>query len=191
MRVYNTAGELVRTIRKPGAGGNYLKLGIGDVIGIKPGETNVKLNYTQDDFVEWNGLNEDGKAVSPGIYEIQFVLYTDEGRQIEASKTVTILIDTGLKLEGLMAYPNPADLSKGEIKIAWNKTGPGIMKLALFNAAGERIRVDSARSESGIFVMPLRTPLNGLISQGVYYISAELQMDNGKRAFGGIKIAVK
>jgi len=191
MRVYNTAGELVRTLRKPGAQGDYLKLSIGDVIGVKPGETNVKLNYTQDEYMEWNGLNEDGRAVSPGIYEIQFVLYTAEGRQIEASKTVTILIDSGLVIEGLKAYPNPAEISDGSVSIAWNKAGPGMMKITLYNAAGERIRVDSARAESGMFTLPLRTPWNGLISHGVYFVTVEAVLDNGKRASEGIKIAVK
>ncbi len=206
LRVFNSAGELVRTIReqKPAKLSNVALKVIcnnkaGEVVGInKDGTSQITVKYGEDtsDFIVWDGKNAAGMTVSSGTYEMQVIIVTPDGRSIQSSKSVIILNEGNNYLEEVKAYPNPyVGKSRSFITIAWkgkdNKIPYGDAVISIYNAAGELIaRLTEDASKLSV-KWNMKTAGGDNVSQGYYICVVELKNNEGYLDRKWIKIAVK
>jgi len=147
LRVFNNAGEIVRTIRDYNADtANQLKMNVEPSYLISK-DTGGQIDVFYNDngnYIMWDGKNESGYAVSSGTYELQVIVKTEQNDVVQASKRVVIMYEPKEFLSGARVYPNPF-ISAGaqEAVIEWNFTGSietGSISIAIYNIAGELVK---------------------------------------------------
>jgi len=143
MAIYNSSGEIVRTIRKNTLPPDVMKLTVADVIIVEKTGSDITINYGPGtaDYMKWDGKNDQGIAVTSGVYEVQVTSLTMSGKTAVVSKTVSILAAGNNKYMGdIKAYPNPYSNS-GNITFAWTTVGiQGDMVISVYNINGELIK---------------------------------------------------
>lgn len=154
MKVFNTAGEAVRTIRVNNPAADELTLKIEEDISFGKNDNPVSIEYAPGSFIDWDGKNDLGVRVGNGVYEIQFVLTNHSGRMIQGSRTVNILnerIDSSLGDVKIMPNPyrGPVVSKVDHIDIGWSFTGTGWVTVYIYNLQGEQVKKFKARLEDG------------------------------------------
>ncbi|PKL92617.1 MAG: hypothetical protein CVV21_02345 [Candidatus Goldiibacteriota bacterium HGW-Goldbacteria-1] len=198
-RIYNSAGELVKLLRtQPSAKGQKVALKIQDIIIIEPQSAKIKLYYNEDEYLEWDGTNEAGLAVTNGTYEIQVIMKTAEGRLIEASKSVIILTEKTDYLADPIIAPNPVTHKEGRTLIVWDplalynpSAAKGIMEIRIYSLAGEKVKEIRCALQNGAAQWDLKSESGGQVSNGVYVVVLEAIRDDGQLNRKKIKMAVK
>jgi len=194
INIFNTAGELVRRIEERKATAGRISLGIEDVMIIGKDNPGVLINYADGASIMWDGKNNEGKMVSSGVYEIQVEVKTGDGFKTEASKSVTILNDSGNDSLGeVKAYPNPYYVIPElniPMTITWANAGPGKVRVKIYNVAGELVKEFKADRAAGSLMWDAKSAGGASISSGVYIIYIEGQKDSGEKEVKKLKVVV-
>ncbi|MCE5301287.1 MAG: hypothetical protein LLG37_10520 [Spirochaetia bacterium] len=195
IKIYNSAGELVRILEKPGVPSGNISLGIEDVVQVGKDMNNITIEYAPGSSIQWDGKNSNGVTVSSGVYEVQVEVQTAEGTSTVASKSVTVLSagDKAL-LTGVKAYPNPltiADELDHDITIQWTAAEDGEAFISIYNMAGEK--VDGFRTTLAAGVTGVKWTLKAAdvkFSSSVYVIIIEAKAAGGSKQRVVVKSAV-
>ena len=199
--IFNSAGELVRTIRDyKDVSNTSISLKVGNnntgMVVIEKGSNNINITYGTGltDYVSWNGLNDQGIAVSSGNYEVQVNLVTNEGKQTVASKTIIVLSENSKYMGDVGIWPNPyvakASVTK-QVKFVWNPgTEDGWMNVTVYTIAGEKVRSFNAALQSGSLTWDLKTNDNSLVGNGYYVVVYESQNTSGRLDRKTLKMAI-
>jgi hypothetical protein len=173
LKIFNSAGEIIKTIRqdKPSAGSLTLK--IDEVLKLEDGGPPITFEYAPGQDLTWDGVTDQGVRVNNGTYELQFVLNNSAGASSQASKTVVILVQA-LKssLGDVKAYPNPykgPDFSSTDhITFAWDYKGTGWVNVLIYNMYGEQVRKLFAKLEDGKAVWDVKAANGDDAGAGMY-----------------------
>ena len=184
MNVFNTAGELVRSIREYGAAySGSLAVNVPDVITIDPAGANsvvVKYSGNAGDSITWDGKDNAGLIVSNGIYEIQIVVKDAVAGTVIAEKTVSILNSGKVNLGKITIVPNPFRVDQGSsVGIRWDGAMPGTVSVRIINVAGELVRELTGDLAVGSISWDASTGSGSPVPNGLYIVVIE-----GKSASG-------
>jgi len=209
LNIFNSGGELVRKVREYRTPSSQrVSLAIKDILVIEKDGSMISIPYGTgvNDLIKWDGLNNLGKAVSSGTYEIQVVVKTSDNKYIEATKTVVILNEGKKYLEDIKIIPNPyttQDRKEGrELVITW-KAGTannGETTVKIYNMAGELVKSFNAEMQisfmgintgMGGVSWNMRTASNDYIASGYYVVVVETKNDEGYIDRKVEKLAIK
>ncbi|HXC64026.1 MAG TPA: hypothetical protein VNZ67_06685, partial [bacterium] len=158
LKVYNSAGELVRTIVL----GNY---GTGvapttlSVVGQKavafgPGGGQFTFNVGPG-TVTWNGQNDEGQLVQQGGYTVQLVTQGMGSPYSVDSVAVTVLSAYGSVLAGAFVAPNPVPANAGFVTVVLPAaTSACHITARLYNVAGELVMIGNNDLNYGQITFP-------------------------------------
>ncbi len=183
-KVFNTAGEIVRSIRTYKTTNSSPTLAyVPDLIYITP-DKKIKIQYTSNinDTIEWNFKNENGLIINTGVYELQVIVSSNKTAPVVASKTVVILNDAKSYLGDIAIVPNPFDRKTHKdmkIQIRWDfgikpwQADPvyamqGQVKVKIYNISGELIREIHSMLQTGFIEWDTMTSNCNPVSRGVY-----------------------
>ncbi len=177
VRIFNSAGELVKVIREEKAQiPENIILGVENIIPIEKEGSDIIISYGGEPGanVKWDGRNEKGEVVSSGTYEVQIITKTEQGLKVQASKTVIILNEGKEFMKEIKVQPNPVEKSKvNKVKIGWESEGEGKVSIYIYNIAGELVRKIEGRLEAGGIEWDLKTGSGAVVSQGNYIMVIE------------------
>jgi hypothetical protein len=176
LKIFNSAGEIVRVIRENKAVSTDLSLADDEILGIPDDGSTVPVKYNAaGDSIPWDGKNDQGKVVSSGNYELQVTVKTLQGTVVNASKTVIVLRQDKTYLDKLSVYPNPYEASTAApgVTFAWTfkttgETGTAVIRV--YNVAGELVKMIKADLAAMSATWDLRTEDNEHISRGFYVV---------------------
>ena len=189
LKIYNSAGEVVRTIEVPYIPGTTIKdLGVDDVVAVGKGNS-VQVEFAPGQIITWDGNNQSGTTVDSGVYVMKVEIATADGYKVMATKSVTVL-NAGKAgvISGEKIYPNPVVISGGDTgkaTIQWTPSGPGRVTVYIYNMASELIRKMETGLLSSALDWDLTTTSGKPVSNGVYVIVLQAKRDTGET---GIKI---
>jgi len=193
VRIFNSAGELVRVIREEKEVPEKVELGVDNVIPIEKGGAEIIIKYGDEpgDSVKWDGKNSEGIAVSSGTYEVQVITKDEKGIRVQASKTVIVLSEGKEVIGEVKVYPNPVKKGKGEkARVRWEAKGEGEVRIYIYNAAGELVRKVEGKVELGELEWDLKTGSGAMASQGNYICVIEARSKEGYSQRKIIKISI-
>ena len=167
LNIYNSAGELVRTLRLPTpvAGANNLRLDDASyALQIDPstGKATQALKidvlgnsgYTSEG---WDGLNEQGVPVNGGVYTVQLVTHEGSKDIVVSSRSVTVIKgpDTFDPTESAFAAPNPVLPGNPDIAIYYDpsKMMGAAAGCRMYNLAGELVAQGDDYAGTGRIVL--------------------------------------
>jgi len=183
LKVFNSAGELVRTIREhKKTEGSNISLRVNEVMIIEKGGSNFTIRYAEgtDDYLQWDGLSSHGVSVSSGVYELQVVVKTFGGQSVLASKSITVLNEGDEYLEDIQMHPNPVNtFNHSSARITWTGAGAGDVKVSIYNMKGELVRQFASKLETGYVDWDLKTQDNSSAATGMYIILVEAHNNEG------------
>ncbi|HPI04231.1 MAG TPA: hypothetical protein PKZ78_10375, partial [Candidatus Goldiibacteriota bacterium] len=197
VNIYNSGGELVRVIKENRASStDRVSLKIDDMLVIDKNGSDLSLVYGDGvgEYIRWDGLNNQGKAVSSGTYEIQVIVKNVQGQTIEASKTVIILNEGKKFLESVLITPNPVDKKVlPAVLFRWTGSGFGEMTVSIYTINGELVRRLSAKFETFFQFIPwdLRAANGDNVAQGYYVVVFEAVSKEGFTDRKVEKLAIK
>ena len=194
LKIYNSAGELVRTIESSNIPGTSISLGVSDVVLVGKGSSDVQVEYAPGQVIIWDGNNSDGRTVDSGVYEMKVEISTSDGYKVVASKSVTVLNagKAGVISEEKV-YPNPLVIAGGAIgkaTIAWTPTGTGRMTISIYNTAGELIRKTETGLLPSVFEWDLKTVSGQPVTSGIYVVVLQAKKDTGETDNKILKLSV-
>lgn len=175
LNIYNSAGELVRTLGTGGGSSNPMtQLGFRD-----PSKTAFALGGSGVEFVLkdssgsqlssiWDGRSNSGAMVKSGSYTVQLV-DNSSGHAVLVSKGFVLLADPAASAFDAVIGPNPAGPADAQLVVALKGQGPGAAaSVKLFNLAGELVAQGAESAGSGKIILKL-----GNWSSGIYVASVE------------------
>src|ERR1035437_130717 len=192
MVIYNSSGEIVRTIRKNTPPPDVMTLTAADVMIVEKTGNDITINYGPGpaDYLKWDGKNNQGIVVTSGVYEVQLTSKTLSGKSAVVSKTVSILSNGNKYMGDIKAYPNPYH-GGGSLTFEWVSTGGlGEMTINIYNINGELIRSLRNRLEAGSLTWDGYTSANELTSHGYYICIFNAKNTDGYVVQKKLKIAV-
>lgn len=192
-RIFNTAGELVRSIKKETTmGPEMLRFDIDSIVGVQKNGAQVKMIYgSAQDFIYWDGKNDQGLAVTAGTYEVQVVLKTEEGFVELGAKTIQLLREPKNFIGEAKAFPNPCRVSDERgVTFTWDAGTEGRCSIRIYNIKGELARELKCGLETGAVVWDLRTNENNKAASGYYLAVIEGLSREGQLERKTIKIAL-
>lgn len=194
LKIYNSAGEVVRVIESPNTPGTIVSLGVNDVVAVGKGNNDVEVEYAPGQIIKWDGNNSDGRTVDSGVYEMKVEISTADGYKITASKSVTVL-NAGKAgvISGEKISPNPIVLesgNSGKVAIQWIPSGPGRMTVTIYNSTGELIRKTVMGLVPSSFDWDLKTVGGQPVTSGVYVVVLQAKRDTGEMDVKVMKMAV-
>lgn len=166
LRIYNSAGEQVAELALPAQPGLRL-LKVPDSVALEsPAGPGSKLSIVLQGpagelAVEWDGRNSRGEPVSQGAYLLELSVESPGAGVRREHKLVQVL--RGPHLDGLEAAAAPQPWRGGPLRLRFQPK-PGLLRLDLFNLAGERVRTQAGAADTGVLDVPDPAGLAG----GVY-----------------------
>jgi len=194
MNIYNSAGELIRTIKKENVSTINEKLELevpGLVVVTKDGIVdpqmgNVKYGSNLGEYITWDGKDAKGNVVESGSYEVQMIMKTEQGLVLHASKTIIVLREGSQYLDQLIIQPNPFNSELGADKVTFKWTfrdtvQSGKATIRVYNVAGELIFMKSADLDTGTtgISWDMSAANKKRASRGVYVCVLETRNDAG------------
>jgi hypothetical protein len=192
--IYNSAGELVYYEALSNTGGSVTGLDLDQPVLVleSAASPGLKLNGTLHSNAgakpwSWDGKNQQGAQVSPGVYEIH--LSAGQGSVVMA-KSVQVMAPAGGELAALkpVAAPNP-------VSGAWLNAGmplsvrflpsSGTLSGRLFNLAGELVASSAAPGSSGEMKF-----YPGPMASGVYIVALDYLNGFGARSRLNLKLVI-
>ncbi len=181
INIFNSAGELVQTIKAPYDGISQTSLNITNntnnnaVLPVGNGAPPITINYTATNAVTWDGKNTQGNYLQSGVYEIQIVVNTNRGYNTSISKTVTILNEGTANLLGIVkSLPNPyTGNTATPLKFTWQPSAGGVIKIKVYNMAGELVRTLIGDLGTGSINWDLKSVSGQTVASGVYVCVVE------------------
>ncbi len=203
LNIFNSAGELVRTITDvnfvfppdflSGTQGLGISLDVPPLITTKQANASpvqIKFGAASADIMLWDGKNAAGLSVSSGVYEMQLVVKTETLTGIVAAKSVTVLENNDVFIGNIKTVPNPYNGSTAGIQLVWSANETGKMTISIYNIYGELIRNINATLESGATNWDVETAGGNQASNGLYIAVLQGISDSGNIARLMVKIAV-
>jgi flagellar hook assembly protein FlgD len=203
LNIFNSAGELVRTITDvnfvfppnflSGPDGLGIKLDVPQLITTKQANSSpvqIKFGAASADIMLWDGKNAEGLSVSSGVYEMQLVVKTETLTEIVATKSVTVLENNDVFIGNIKTVPNPYNGSTDGIQLIWTANETGKMTISIYNIYGELIRNINAALESGAVSWDVKTAGGNQASNGLYIAVLQGISESGNVARMMVKIAV-
>ena len=194
LKIYNSAGELVRVINADKTSINQAALKVSDVVIVGNGNTNIQVEYAQGQFISWDGNNSQGRTVDSGVYVMNVEVSTANGLVIMASKNITIInAKTTGGISDVKIYPNPFMLEGASVNratIKWTASGQGIMKVYIYNMAGELIRKIETDLLSSSVDWDLKTLSGKNISSGIYIVVLQANKVSGETSRETLKFTI-
>jgi flagellar hook assembly protein FlgD len=142
--IFNSAGELVRSIRKDaGSFTGKAQLTVpdtliiqddGSIVDLTGSPSPVKYGNDFGESIVWDGRDASGTMVSNGSYEMQVIIKTPDGVSA-ASKTILVLRQDKKYLDKFIIQPDPFDKNASAAIIfrwtftAGSETGTAIVKV--------------------------------------------------------------
>lgn len=195
LNIFNSAGELVDTIRSDYDGYSWLTLDIkndsgnGSTYVAGCGKATLTVQYTSSDSITWYGKNAQGNYVESGIYEVQLVAMTAQGLDVVASKTVELLdIGPTDDISGIKAYPNPYT-GNTPLVFAWQQNTQGTIRIKIYDMAGELVRTLTGDLSTGKINWDLKSVGGQKVSSGTYICVVEGIDTTGDRITKILKLA--
>ena len=195
VNIYNSAGELVRRLQVNNTANTNISLAVDDVIQVGKNSPPVSIQYAAGASIPWDGLNSDGRTVDSGVYEIQVEVKTEQGFQVMATKSVTVL-NAGMSgiITDMKIYPNPAIVTNGTggATIKWLTASSGQADIKIYNMAGEQVRNIDTSISAGMpgIVWDLKSSGGEEVSSGLYVVVIYVKKDTGESEIKKIKMAV-
>lgn len=197
LNIFNSAGEVVRTIKTPYTGSSVVSLGVDNVVQVGKDMSDINIQYAPGNNIVWDGKNSQGEIVSSGTYEMQVVVQTDQGTRIVASKSVVVLnaAVTGI-ISGIKLMPNPVvvsgDATSKKAIFQWSASGNGEAVIKIFNQDGELVRTINSTIAAGVAGIPwdIRTSGGNDAASGIYICVIRVQQDTGESETKIVKMAV-
>ncbi len=119
---------------------------------------------------------------------------TAEGYAVFASKEITVINEGDKDILGnISVYPNPFITGKAaqmKVTFAWSEKTDGVVKIRVYNMAGEVIKSLSARINDGKIDWNLKTSGGADVAPGYYPCLIEAVKDTGIRERKIVKVAV-
>lgn len=172
--IYNSGGEIVKQVEMPKTGGDVVDLTVADVFYVGDSNATTSIKFGSNGSFDWDGKNALGDLVGNGTYEVYVEVKSAGGYTVAASKTITVLNqEAGSLLGDLKFYPNPYVFVKGSsgpMRFAWTGTGPGTVRIKIYNVAGELVDKFGADISAGFIDWDMKS-LNGKSVASSYYIA--------------------
>lgn len=199
LSIYNSAGELVRSLALPAAGtGRFssmrfddaaIAVRVDEVTGAMLGEP-LKIYVTdekgQEASLTWDGLNSQGQPVASGTYTAELVFATaGAARQVVSSKSLAVINAGPLaSLSSAVAYPNPVR-SGADVQVAYTPSAGTTAVGRLYDLAGELVSQAEDLANLGRLSFP-----GGSLAGGIYIIKVEKRSGAAVLARVQLKVAV-
>jgi flagellar hook assembly protein FlgD len=197
INIFNSAGELVQTIKGPYDGTSQAELNLSNgtnnnnVFAVGNGSPPITINYTATSYLTWNGQSAQGNYIQSGVYEIQLVITTGAGYATRISKTITILNAGTADLMGVVkSLPNPYT-GNGTIplKFTWQPITTGTIEIKIYDMAGELVRILTGDLAAGTINWDLKSAGGQKVSSGTYICVVEGVDNTGNKKIKIVKIA--
>ena len=187
MAIYNSAGELVRHFQIPQGAPSYLQFSAGGFVPAS-GSAGVRISWGTgpSDSAQWNGFNDSGTLVSPGVYLV--VLTTQAAGQAPSKfeGSLQVLAVPSDLLRGALAAPNPMRREDRTLKVFTPALQSGdTVRARLYRLDGSLL-AQTAGTGSG-----LSLALPDSLAGGVYLLNLEaFSPSTGKSQNTTLKLAV-
>jgi len=172
--IYNSGGEIVKQVYLPKPGGNVVDLNVDDVFYVGNNNNSTAIKFGDNGSFNWDGKNSLGDLVGSGIYEVYVEVRAGDGFTVAASRTITVLNEaTGSLLGALKCYPNPyvvENSAAGVMHMAWAGTGPGRVRVKVYNVAGELVDKFETDISAGHIDWDM-TAMSGSKLASAYYVA--------------------
>jgi flagellar hook assembly protein FlgD len=211
LAVYNSAGELVKTIPllsypndlmdfnfsgQPGASSGTMAGGFDPATGQPRGQLKLDLTDSQgaSHAYVWDGSNDQGGPVSSGVYTLKLVKNELGHLRIVKTKSVTVINAQGSPAQAsaasAVAGPNPlmgeaARSPQAAFVVSYMPSQQGSGHVRFYNLAGELIAQGTDFSKSGKFTIQA-----GDLSSGIYLVNFEIRSGNAILARKILKVVV-
>jgi hypothetical protein len=191
LRIYNSAGEMVRQILVPRPSGSAapwelvpqpdsaLVTGSGASLSFNLGPASVA----------WNGTAGDGSQLTSGVYTVELVLITGASDQVLKSASVTLLRGKPSAVLGkVYAYPNPVGSGASGLLTVAMENPYGVEAAGrLYGISGELVAsLDNGANKQAMVLDLGRHPLSG----GVYIMVVTAKAPWGTVERRSIKVAI-
>jgi hypothetical protein len=158
LKVYNSAGELVKTIAVGnygmGVAPNSLSVVGGKAVAFGPGGGQFTFNVGPG-TVTWNGQDDEGQLVQQGDYTVQLVSQGMGSPYNVASVAVTVLSTAGSVLSGAFVAPNPVPAGADSVTVVLpSATSVCHITARLYNVAGELVMIGNNDMNYGKITFP-------------------------------------
>ena len=196
--IYNSAGEKVTNmIIYKDVSATQLTLKVPNIIPIDSTGNTVTIIYGNglSDYVNWNGLTDQGNLVQSGTYEVQVNLVTNQGKTTVASKTVEILTQSGKFSGNVEIWPNPyvgAKTIAKQVKFVWVPGSTmGTMSVNVYNIAGELVRQWTADMQTGFVTWDLTSNDGADAAEGLYVVVFQIKDNLGSTTIKTLKMTIQ
>jgi len=167
--IYNSAGELVRHITRVPGSAQFLKVSPSSFVEGKQGAgARISWGPSEIDSAGWDGSNDAGALVGPGLYEVTIV--TEVAGQPASKHTafVQVIGQTGGLLDGAAAVPNPVPSGDSTLLLSIpNAAATDSVQVRLYTLAGGLVVQTSGGGPQILLDLP-----PGL-SGGVYLVALQ------------------
>jgi flagellar hook assembly protein FlgD len=181
--IYNSGGEIVKQVYLPKPGGNVVDLNVDDVFYVGNNNNSTAIKFGDNGSFNWDGKNSLGNLVGSGTYEVYVEVRAGNGFTVAASKTITVLNEaTGSLLGALKCYPNPyvvQNSAAGVMHMAWAGTGPGTVRVKVYNVAGELVDKFETDISTGHVDWDMKAVNGGKLASGYLIAYIEAISDTG------------
>ena len=200
LEIYNSAGELVRTLSVSGLAALPTDLQVEDnaffggsgadgqsaQAGLR---VDLKVGQTGSQQVLWDGLNDQGAPVSSGTYVIKLA-YNEAGqRTVIKSVSVSLLQNPDSPAQAAVASailgPNPWQPGSGvPLKLFYTPSPQGHAGVRVYNLAGELVAQAADPGDTGCIGLPV------FGAEGIYLVDFEVRSGNAVLARRVLKAAL-
>jgi flagellar hook assembly protein FlgD len=146
----------------------------------------IRFGTPANDFMLWDGKNNNGMAVSSGVYVAKILIKTEAMLIAVASSNVTVLKLDGGFLSDIKAVPNPYDGTGNGIELRWGANDTGTVVINIYNLKGELVRVIYAKLETGSAMWDITSSRGNQVSNGLYVAVLQGVSSSGNR--GNLKV---
>ena len=193
LKVFNSAGELVRLIRDYTGqwSGERLIIDVPDVIQMKNiDDSGINVRYGEKEGLSifWDGKNSAGRRVTSGSYEIQITVNYN-GLFYNSAKTVVLLDEQEKIIESIAVSPNPFRGDTGSVRFTWQLENTALLtesgktgrvKIRVYNIAGENVQILEAPLEKGFALWEIGGIRRGYkTASGIYIYVIEAVNNRG------------
>jgi flagellar hook assembly protein FlgD len=200
--IYNSAGELVRSIIDynfvfpPGSAPGPavgVNMDVPALILSNKGNAapvQIRFGTPVNDFMLWDGKNNNGMAVSSGVYVAKILIKTESMLIAVAISNVTVLKLDNVFLSGIKAVPNPYDGTGNGIELRWGANDTGTAVISIYNIKGELVSTIHEKLETGRAMWNITTSRGNQVSNGLYVAVLQGVSSSGNRGNLRIKLYV-
>jgi flagellar hook assembly protein FlgD len=176
VKVFNTAGELVRTLQVPAstaanAPSRVVPADKTLAVNNQTGAVQPLVVDLGSGTLNWDGRNDQGQSVASGNYTLQLLETSGNSARTLGAATVTVLntSDGSATLSALAVVPNPVIADRAARLEIRFKAAPGTKVLGrIYNVAGELVVVLANDSDPGKMVLDFSEIK---LASGVYVVA--------------------